>query len=620
MKRSQNILNLALSLSGISTDQEETSTSSKADDHATQKITLPQDNRYFLEHGEDLLSFKNNIRENALVNYYPDSYSSSSKKEPFSPDVSEYFPYDQDDSTNSSQHSSQHNIPLQEIPTATNIPENITTPEGTARKVKRTVPKKATPGRKRNHNRENWKRNVSKRKKNSGEEYLNRRGILVPKKAMKSGCNNTCTKKCKERLMETTRHAIFKDFWGLGDHSRQADFVSRFVDRVPRKQITASVIGQSRRHWSFQYYLYENGDRKRVCKKMFLDTLCISDMWLQTIYKKMDKEGTGLIAGDLRGRHNNRKNVIPNEVKESVRNHISLIPIVDSHYVRKRTSKLYFEETLTYPALYRLYVDWMKENRPLEQVANSRQYKDIFYNEYNIEFYKPKKDLCILCDRYKRGSEKEKDDMKLEYTLHIANKTVVREVKETYKFQSKQSDIIVTAAYDLQKVLTTPQSEVALFYYKRKFAVYNFTIYDIGKAKGYSLLKKKLNWDWNSTGKKMSWTKIQHIKIENENPDIIYFQYEYLSDQYLSINLAVKPTTRITRTKRAQESIQCEQSNDEESIPLLYNKVLPISTAKYKDLVSLCKCKAIPDIYHNFYFNLPHSTQVAEDNGSDDEN
>ncbi|CAG5044313.1 unnamed protein product [Parnassius apollo] len=212
----------------------------------------------------------------------------------------------------------------------------------------------------------------------------------------------------------------------------------------------------------------------------------------------MDKEGTGLIAGDLRGRHNNRKSLIPNEVKESVRDHISLIPIVDSHYVRKRTSKLYFEETLTYPALYRLYVDWMKENRPLKQVANSRQYKAIFYNEYNIEFHKPKKDLCILCDRYKRGSEKEKDDMKLEYTLHIANKTVVREVKETYKYQSKQSNVIVTAAYDLQKVLNTPQSEVSLFYYKRKFAVYNFTIYDIGKAEGYSYV-------WNETiGKKGS--------------------------------------------------------------------------------------------------------------------
>lgn len=118
----------------------------------------------------------------------------------------------------------------------------------------------------------------------------------------------------------------------------------------------------------------------------------------------------------------------------------------------------------------------------------------------------------------------------------------------------------------------------------------------------------------------MSWTKIQHIKIGNENPDLIYFQYDYLSDQYLSINLAVKPTTRITRTKRAQETIQCEQSDDGESNPLLYNTLLPISTAKYKDLVSLCKCKTIPEIYHNFYLNLPHSTQIAEDNNSDDEN
>lgn len=76
-------------------------------------------------------------------------------------------------------------------------------------------------------------------------------------------------------------------------------------------------------------------------------------------------------------------------------------------------------ETLTYPALYRLYVDWMKENRPWEQVANSRQYKDIFYTEDNIEFHKPKKDLCILCNRYNRGTENEKEDMKLEYSLHI---------------------------------------------------------------------------------------------------------------------------------------------------------------------------------------------------------
>ncbi|CAG4980424.1 unnamed protein product [Parnassius apollo] len=294
MKRSQNILNLALSLSGIPTDQEVASTSSKANDHATQKVIPPQDNSYFIERGEDLLSFKNSMRENAVVNYYPDSFTSSSRKEPFSPDFSEYVPSDQDVSKNSSQHSSEHNIPLQEIPTATNISENNTTPEGTARKVKRNVPKKTNPGRNRGHNRKNWKRNLSKRKKNSGEEYVNRSGILVPKKVMRSGCNNACTRKCKERLMETTRHAIFKDFWGLGDHTRQADFVCRFVDRVPRKQITASVNGHSRRHWSFQYYLYEDGDRKRVCKKCFLILCVLVICGYKLFTKKWTKKALGL--------------------------------------------------------------------------------------------------------------------------------------------------------------------------------------------------------------------------------------------------------------------------------------------------------------------------------------
>lgn len=619
------------------------------------------------------------------------------------------------------------------------------------KKVTKNVPKKTNPGRKRTHDKENWQRNISKQKKNSGEEYMNRSGVLVPKKTMRSGCNNTCIRKCKERIPETTRHGIFKDFWGLGDHSRQVDFVCRFVDRVQRKQITASVIGQSRRHWSFNYYLYVAGQKQRVCKKMFFDTLCITDMWLQTIYKKIDNKGTGLIVEDMRGHHNNRPNRISDEIKVSVRNHISVIPTVDSHYVRKRTSKLYFEETLTYPKLYRLYIDWMKINHPTNQVASSRQYKDIFYKEYNIEFHKPKKDLCIICEINKRGSDNENnEDKKLEYTLHIANKTVARELKEICKFQSKRSDVIVTAAYDLQKVLTTPQSEVSLFYYKRKFAVYNFTIFDIGKAKGYSyvwnetigkkgsseissavflfikqkyeegfrifnffsdccggqnrnriimsmyshackifgisiihnyfevghsqsegdamhalierrkknqiiyvpeqwislircakttgdpyvvteldqnlildfksLLKKKTNWDWDSTGQKVFWSKIKHIKIDNENPDLLYFQYDYLSDQYLSLNLAMKPTTRVTRTKRAKETIECEQPDDGGSISTLYKKLLPISTAKYKDLISLCNCNAIPNIYHNFYLNLPHSTQLADDDISDDEN
>lgn len=43
------------------------------------------------------------------------------------------------------------------------------------------------------------------------------------------------------------------------------------------------------------------------------------------------------------------------------------------------------------------------------------------------------------------------------------------------------------------------------------------------------------------------WSKLKHIKIEKENQDLIYFQYDYLSSQYLTINLAWK------RIKNRQE-------------------------------------------------------------------
>lgn len=67
----------------------------------------------------------------------------------------------------------------------------------------------------------------------------------------------------------------------------------------------------------------------------------------------------------------------------------------------------------------------------------------------------------------------------------------------------------------MEKVLQTPQSEVSSFYYKRKFATYNFTIYDIGKKEGYCFM-----WD-ESNGKRgsneISTFILKFMKIKKEN-------------------------------------------------------------------------------------------------------
>lgn len=77
--------------------------------------------------------------------------------------------------------------------------------------------------------------------------------------------------------------------------------------------------------------------------------------------------------------------------------------------------------------------------------------------------------------------------------------------------------------FDLQKVLTTPQGEVGSFYYKRKFATYNFTVYDIGKKQSYCYM-------WcESDGKRGSneigTCLLKFIKFMKENHGISEFSF-----------------------------------------------------------------------------------------------
>lgn len=73
------------------------------------------------------------------------------------------------------------------------------------------------------------------------------------------------------------------------------------------------------------------------------------------------------------------------------------------------------------------------------------------------------------------------------YNKHIENKTLVRELKKADATFVKLKEInhVNMCCFDLQKVLQTPQSKTASFYYRRKHSIYNFTIYDVGSHKGY---------------------------------------------------------------------------------------------------------------------------------------
>jgi len=117
-----------------------------------------------------------------------------------------------------------------------------------------------------------------------------------------------------------------------------------------------------------------------------------------------------------------------------------------------------------------------------------RQYNDIFNTSTNISFFKPKKDLCGTCEKYKISTPEEKEAQQMYYNEHLSNKDIARQKKIDDKQRGINEPNLYVAAFDLEKVLTTPQGEVSNFYYKRKFATYNFTIFDIAKKLGYCFM------------------------------------------------------------------------------------------------------------------------------------
>lgn len=358
-------------------------------------------------------------------------------------------------------------------------------PQRPQNKLKPVQKRKMTPRENKVHKRlrdeKTWIDKKAKKQLDFGVEHENRKGNIIQERIMKTGCGDSCRMKCQTKLTEENRQIIFTRFWEIGNHTRQWDFIARFVKTENKKQVTVKNR-ESRRNFSRQYNFFINDENVQICKKMFLNTLGISEQWITTALSKVN--GGGTLTGDLRGLHTSRPNKLNPEINESVIMHIKSFPLVRSHYVRERTDKEYLEAGLTISKMYRMYIQNMEQENKLS-VATLRQYRDIFNTKFNISFHKPKKDQCETCASFEMVDEKQKAEMLEKYNKHISNKNLARSLKNRDKELCIDDPTLCVACFDLQKVLQTPQSEVSDFYYKSKIATYNFTVYDLGTHEGF---------------------------------------------------------------------------------------------------------------------------------------
>lgn len=95
----------------------------------------------------------------------------------------------------------------------------------------------------------------------------------------------------------------------------------------------------------------------------------------------------------------------------------------------------------------------------------------------NISLHNRKKDLCKICENYRKGDATKKEELEELFQKHQQEKEAVRKIKDKEKSYSDQGKTV--AVFDLQPVIYLPQTNDNQLYYKRRLANFNLTIYEL---------------------------------------------------------------------------------------------------------------------------------------------
>ena len=230
----------------------------------------------------------------------------------------------------------------------------------------------------------------------------------------------------------------------------------------------------------------------------------------------------GFAKPDARGKNTIPKHKLTDEARRKVLEHFESFPKVESHYVRKRSKKIYIEDTtnfskLTVAKMHSLYEIKCKEDGTRSVCLSTFEKK---FKSENLKIHKPKKDQCNICTKYDRMNPEERVTGKEDQQLHITNKDKVMKLKEEFKLKGKEDKNILTFNFDLEAVLYTPCDKVSTIFYVRKLCTYNCTMFDLVSREGYCYM-------WNeTTGKRGSneiATCLYRYLCESEAKNVILF-------------------------------------------------------------------------------------------------
>lgn len=328
-------------------------------------------------------------------------------------------------------------------------------------------------------NKNKWKRNENKLKRMKGEEYLGftrknnkwKHNKIRKERKIKERCDGKHCEKTKvyfcNKVTNEKRSQIFQNFWTDLTWDQKKMFVVNNVEKTePKRRKTETK--ETQKSNSFIYYLRVAGQPLRVCKKMFLHTLCIGEWSVRTW---CNTENNGMIASSTEVNERRRTSQEPKlcEKRKFLENWFDQLPKIPSHYARADTNKEYIEDNIlkNKSQLYKRYVECY-EGKPLSTFV----FDEIFQRK-NLGIFQPRKDQCDVCCSFNTGNINQED-----YEAHILSKDRARIEKQTDKIEALNKNCHLITM-DLQAVQLCPRMYASALYYKQKLRVHNFTMYNL---------------------------------------------------------------------------------------------------------------------------------------------
>lgn len=288
-------------------------------------------------------------------------------------------------------------------------------------------------------------------------------------KNFKRPCNHSsktlnCNSVSRQDIIRQ-REIFYADANKITQEQKLCKFIS--VCPVQRKRSRENNGDPKPKSFHTYFYFHTKKNVIPVCKKFIQAALSITKRRIHTVAKTIFD---GQIPKEKRG--GDRQSVKSVDKKNKVREFICSLPATESHYNRKKSSRIYLACDLNLNKVFQMY------NLKYSDYQVSRtMFKNIFYNDFNIGFKSPATDACGTCINLKNAIKKQNGDAKMKSITDLRIHNL--RAKEFYKLAKETPPNSISFAFDLQQVHPLPKSPIQDAFYLRQISFYSFCCVDM---------------------------------------------------------------------------------------------------------------------------------------------